>query len=196
MSKRIFDFVISLLAAFILLPLFVVIALCIKFSSSGPVFYLQKRVGLGGVDFNIFKFRTMKPGSDKKGLLTIGKQDSRVTKVGYYLRKYKLDELPQLFNVLAGSMSLVGPRPEVRKYVDMYTVDQRRVLQVKPGITDYASIEFSNESELLAKADDHEREYVQIILPEKLRLNLKYLEEKSFSTDVKILLTTVAKIVT
>lgn len=136
----------------------------------------------------------MKPDSDKKGLLTVGGRDPRVTGIGYFLRKYKLDELPQLINVLVGEMSLVGPRPEVRKYVDMYSPEQLRVLDVQPGITDYASIEYSNENELLAKSSDPEKTYIEEIMPAKLKLNMKYIEEKSLGTDLKIIFRTIGKI--
>ena len=151
-------------------------------------------MGKNGKDFLLWKFRTMKPDSDKKGLLTVGGRDPRVTGIGYFLRKYKLDELPQLFNVLSGEMSLVGPRPEVRKYVEMYSPEQLKVLEVKPGITDYASIEYSKENELLAKSSDPEKTYIEEIMPAKLKLNMKYIEEKSFWTDLKIIFRTVGKI--
>ncbi len=144
-----------------------------------PVFYLQTRVGLNGKDFKLFKFRTMHKDSDKKGLLTVGGRDPRVTTIGYYLRKYKLDELPQLFNVLFGTMSLVGPRPEVRKYVDLYTKEQQQVLSVKPGITDFASLEYINENDLLAKSSDPEKIYIDEIMPAKLALNSKYIQQQS-----------------
>ena len=137
----------------------------------------------------------MQTGADKKGLLTVGSKDSRVTRIGYYLRKYKLDELPQLFNVLFGSMSLVGPRPEVRKYVDLYNQEQQQVLSVKPGITDYASIEYANENEILAKAQNPEQTYINEIMPHKLLLNLKYIHEQGFVTDIKIIFRTIGKIV-
>ncbi|HET6992606.1 MAG TPA: sugar transferase, partial [Bacteroidia bacterium] len=142
----------------------------------------------------LWKFRTMKTDSDKKGLLTVGGRDPRITRLGYYLRKYKIDELPQLINVLTGDMSLVGPRPEVRKYVDMYTPDQLQVLDVQPGITDYASIEYSNENELLAKSADPEKTYIEEVMPAKLKLNMKYISEKSFGTDLKIIFRTIGKI--
>jgi lipopolysaccharide/colanic/teichoic acid biosynthesis glycosyltransferase len=170
------------------------ISILIFFNSGFKVFYFQNRVGQGGKDFKLFKFRTMHPDADKKGLLTIGGRDPRVTPIGYYLRKYKLDELPQLLNVLIGNMSLVGPRPEVRKYVEMYNLEQQGVLSVKPGITDYASIVFSNENELLSQADDPEYFYINEILPQKLRLNLQYIKDQSFFTDVKIIFKTIAKI--
>jgi len=163
--------------------------------SKGGVFYRQIRVGKDDTDFYLLKFRTMQSGSDKKGLLTVGNRDKRVTRVGYHLRKYKLDELPQLFNVLFGSMSLVGPRPEVRKYVDLYTDEQKRVLLVKPGITDYASIEYVNENELLALASNPEETYIKDIMPHKIQLNLKYINDASFMTDVKIILQTILKII-
>lgn len=136
----------------------------------------------------------MRSNADKSGLLTVGGRDSRITKVGYYIRKYKVDELPQLINVLLGDMSLVGPRPEVRKYVDLYTADQLNVLNAKPGITDYASIEYSNENEILGKAADPEKVYIEEIMPAKLKLNLKYIEEQGILTDLKIIFRTVFKI--
>ncbi len=194
MTKRLFDILFAFFALLILLPFFVAIAVKIKFNSAGPIFYLQKRVGKNNNDFSIFKFRTMKVNSDKAGLLTVGMNDSRITKVGVVLRKYKLDELPQLLNVLLGNMSLVGPRPEVRKYVDMYNAEQLKVLTVKPGITDYASILYSHENELLAKAADPEKEYIENIMPHKLQLNVEYIRTHTFMGDIKILLNTVAKI--
>jgi lipopolysaccharide/colanic/teichoic acid biosynthesis glycosyltransferase len=178
-----------------LLPVFILIALFVTLDSSGGIFYRQIRVGKKNNDFFLLKFRTMQTGADKKGLLTVGSKDSRVTRVGYYLRKYKLDELPQLFNVLFGSMSLVGPRPEVRKYVDLYNAEQQQVLLVKPGITDYASIEYSNENEILAKAPNPEQTYINEIMPHKLSLNLKYIKEQGLLTDLKIILKTIGKIV-
>jgi lipopolysaccharide/colanic/teichoic acid biosynthesis glycosyltransferase len=156
---------------------------------------MQTRVGLNSSDFKIFKFRTMHVNADKAGLLTVGGRDPRVTPIGFFLRKYKLDELPQLLNVLFGSMSLVGPRPEVRKYVDLYNAEQQKVLSVKPGITDYASIEYSKENELLAKSNDPERTYIDEIMPAKLLLNQKYIAEKSLTTDMKIIWLTFKKII-
>lgn len=194
MAKRLFDIVASFIGLIILSPFFIIISMLILLSGRGGIFYRQVRVGKDGVDFRIWKFRTMRPDSDKKGLLTVGGKDPRVTRVGYFLRKSKLDEIPQLINVLVGEMSLVGPRPEVRKYVNMYTPDQLRVLDVRPGITDYASIEYRNENELLAKSSDPERTYVDEVMPAKLRLNMKYIEEKSLWTDVKILFRTGWKI--
>lgn len=164
-------------------------------TSGFPIFYLQIRVGRNGQDFKLFKFRTMHTDADKKGLLTVGGHDPRVTKIGYYLRKYKLDELPQLFNVLFGTMSLVGPRPEVRKYVDLYTNEQKQVLSVRPGITDFASLEFINENDLLAKSSNPEQTYINEVMPAKLSLNAKYIEQQGVLTDLKIILNTILKIV-
>ncbi len=192
--KRLFDIVCSLIGILILLPVFILIAFFVGFGSRGGVFYIQKRVGKNGVDFSLYKFRTMKVGSDQKGLLTVGARDSRITGIGYFLRKYKLDELPQLFNVLFGSMSLVGPRPEVRKYVELYNEEQRQVLSVKPGITDHASIEYVNENEVLAKSSNPEETYIKEVMPHKLQLNLKYIREQSFGTDLKLIFRTLGKI--
>ena len=196
MLKRAFDVTVSTVALLILFPVFVILSLVILFSSRGPVFYRQVRVGKNNTDFRIFKFRTMYTGSDKKGLITVGGRDSRITTAGYFLRKYKLDELPQLLNVIAGDMSLVGPRPEVRKYVLLYNTEQLRVLTVKPGITDYASIEYAYENELLGKAADPDQEYIKVIMPAKLDLNLKYIREQSLRTDLGILWKTLVRIVT
>jgi lipopolysaccharide/colanic/teichoic acid biosynthesis glycosyltransferase len=167
----------------------------ILIDSRGGTFYRQLRVGKNDREFYLLKFRTMQSGSDKKGLLTVGSRDSRVTRIGYYLRKYKLDELPQLFNVLFGSMSMVGPRPEVRKYVDLYNTEQKKVLCVKPGITDYASIQYVNENELLAKAVNPEETYINDIMPHKILLNLKYINDQGFVTDIKIIFRTILKII-
>lgn len=194
MLKRGFDLFFSLIGIVFLLPVFIVISLLILIESKGGVFYLQTRVGKHEKDFKLFKFRTMTIGADKKGLLTVGAKDSRITRVGYWLRKYKLDELPQLVNVLLGEMSLVGPRPEVRKYVDLYSTEQLRVLKVKPGITDYASIEYSNENEVLAQVTDPDKVYTEQIMPDKLLLNLKYINAPGLVTDIKIILKTIIKI--
>jgi len=194
MLKRSFDILFSFAALIILLPVFILIAVSIFLTSNGPVFYVQQRVGRNNKNFSLFKFRTMKTGADKTGLLTVGSRDPRVTAIGYYLRKYKLDELPQLFNVLIGNMSLVGPRPEVRKYVDLYDEEQKKVLCVKPGITDYASLEYINENELLAQSSDPEKTYINEVMPAKLKLNRIYISEKSFWVDLKIIARTAAKI--
>lgn len=195
MLKRLFDLMITLPMLLLVSPFFLIIAFLIKTGSKGPVFYKQVRVGLNNRDFKIFKFRTMHINADKAGLLTVGGRDPRVTPIGFFLRKYKLDELPQLLNVLFGSMSLVGPRPEVRKYVDLYNIEQQKVLSVKPGITDYASIEYSEENDLLAKSSDPEKTYIDEIMPAKLLLNQKYIAEKSIITDIKIIWMTATKII-
>ncbi len=194
MIKRLFDIVAALLGIIILSPLLLIIALLIAIDSRGGIFYKQSRVGKDMKEFYLFKFRTMFSDSDKKGLLTVGMRDSRITKIGYTLRKYKLDELPQLFNVLNGTMSIVGPRPEVPKYVAMYTADQKKVLSVKPGITDYASIEYANENAILAKAENPEELYIKEVMPAKLALNEKYIQEMGFATDLKIIFKTIGKI--
>lgn len=195
MIKRLFDIIASLVGIIILIPFFFVICIVMIVSCGLPIFYLQTRVGKNGKDFKLFKFRTMHLDADKKGLLTVGGRDPRVTKIGYYLRKYKLDELPQLFNVLLGTMSLVGPRPEVRKYVDLYTVEQQQVLLVKPGITDYASLEYINENELLAKSPNPEETYISQVMPAKLELNKKYIQQHSILIDFTIIIKTIGKII-
>ena len=192
--KRGFDIIFSLIGLILLLPLLLIIAIIIKLESKGSVFYKQVRVGKNNADFKIFKFRTMFTGSDKKGLLTVGNKDPRVTKVGYFLRKYKLDELPQLINVLQGNMSFVGPRPEVRHYVNHYSESDLEILSVKPGITDYASIYFRNEVEILKKANDPEQLYINEILPKKIALNKKYIAQNNIGTDIKIILKTISTI--
>ena len=189
------DIFFSLIGLIVLFPLFLVISLIITLDSKGGVFYKQTRVGKDGKDFKLFKFRSMAVGSDKKGLLTVGGNDSRITKPGYFIRKYKIDELPQLINVFIGDMSLVGPRPEVRKYVDLYNQEQQKVLSVQPGITDYASIAYINENEVLGNSENPEKTYIEEVMPSKLKLNLKYIEEKSVVTDIKIIFKTIAKII-
>jgi lipopolysaccharide/colanic/teichoic acid biosynthesis glycosyltransferase len=171
----------------ILSPFFILIALVIKITSKGPVFFLQDRVGLNGKIFKIVKFRTMFVNSESKGSLTVGGKDPRVTEFGYFLRKFKLDELPQLINVLSGEMSFVGPRPEVPKYVKLYTPEQRIVLNVKPGITDNASIKFRNENELLSNASDPEEFYITQIMPEKIVINLDYIKRRTFFSDLGVM---------
>jgi lipopolysaccharide/colanic/teichoic acid biosynthesis glycosyltransferase len=194
MAKRIFDFLASLFGIALLLPFFLLISVWIIIDSGFPVFFLQSRVGKGGREFKLIKFRSMKKASEKAGQLTVGNADPRITPSGRFLRKYKLDELPQLFNVLAGDMSLVGPRPEVRKYTELYSEDQKKILNVKPGITDYASIEYSNEKELLGKAGNPEQFYIEVIMPAKLELNKKYLENPGLGSDLKIIWLTLKKI--
>ncbi len=194
MIKRIFDVVFSFFGLVFLSPFFLVVSIFIAIDSRGGVFYRQKRVGKGNVDFLLWKFRTMVSGADKKGLLTVGHSDSRVTKVGRFLRKYKIDEFPQLINIIKGEMSLVGPRPEVPKYVSLYTPEQMKVLDVKPGLTDYASIEYIDESELLALSDDPEKTYIEIVLPKKIKLNFKYIQEQNLKNDFFILFKTMVRI--
>ena len=188
--KRLFDIVASGLGLLVLSPLFLIIAIWIKLDSKGPVFYRQVRVGWHNKDFRIFKFRSMRVGSDKGSLVTIGGRDPRVTRSGYWIRKFKLDELPQLINVFIGDMSLVGPRPEVRHYVDYWTPEQMHVLDVRPGITDPASIKFRNENELMEKADDPEKYYIEVIMQEKLKLYLEYVHNHSFWGDIGLIFKT------
>lgn len=188
--KRLFDLVASGLGLLACSPLFLIIAIWIKLDSKGSVFYRQIRVGRNNRDFRIFKFRSMRVGSDKGSLVTIGERDSRVTRSGYYIRKYKLDELPQLINVLIGDMSLVGPRPEVRHYVNYWTKEQMHVLDVRPGITDPASIRFRNENELMEKAEDAEHYYINVIMQEKIRLYLDYVRNASFFYDLRLIFKT------
>lgn len=194
--KRLFDITASGLGLLVLSPLFLILAAWIKLDSPGPVFYRQVRVGRGNKDFRLFKFRSMRVGSDKKGLITVGGHDPRVTRSGYWIRKYKLDELPQLINVFIGDMSLVGPRPEVRKYVDLYTPEQLHVLDVRPGITDMASIRYRNENELLEQAADPEQYYRDVVMQDKLRINLEYIADHSFIKDLKIIFMTFKAVVT
>lgn len=193
--KRLTDIVLCLLGLIILSPFLIILSLFVLFSGKGGIFFFQKRVGRHNKDFNLIKFRTMRPGSEQKGQLTVGSRDARITRVGYFLRKYKLDELPQLLNVLTGDMSLVGPRPEVRKYVDLYTPEQKQVLAVRPGITDEASIKYFEESDLLAGAEDPEKMYVERIMPEKLRINLEYIQHRSLGRDMGILFRTFGRMV-
>jgi lipopolysaccharide/colanic/teichoic acid biosynthesis glycosyltransferase len=187
---RILDFLFSFLGLILLSPFFLLIALFIKLSSSGPVLYKQSRIGLNGLEFDVFKFRSMRQNSDKLGLITVGGRDPRVTSIGYYLRKYKLDELPQLINVLIGDMSLVGPRPEVKKYVDLYTIDQKKVLSIRPGITDWASIYYRDENIILGKSTDPENDYIEKVMPDKLTYNLIYFENYGTVEYFKIIFST------
>jgi len=188
--KRLFDIVASGLGLLVLSPLFLIIAIWIKLDSKGPVFYRQVRVGRNNKDFRIFKFRSMRVGADKGSLVTIGGRDPRVTRSGYWIRKFKLDELPQLINVFIGDMSLVGPRPEVRHYVDFWTPEQMHVLDVRPGITDPASIKFRNENELMEKAEDPEKYYIEVIMQEKSKLYLEYVNHHSFFGDIGLIFKT------
>jgi len=195
MGKRLFDLLVSVVGLILISPVFLIIAILIKIFSPGPIFFLQERVGINGHLFKLFKFRTMKMDSDKFAPITIGQRDPRITGVGHFLRKFKLDELPQLINVVKGEMSLVGPRPEVEKFVKLYSQQQLRVISVKPGITDYASIEFRNENELLDGKPDPVDFYIREIMPVKLDLNLKYIDNQSFLGDIRIMFKTVFLII-
>ena len=192
---RVCDIVFSFFGLLFLSPLFLIIALWIIIDNPGPVFYRQQRVGKDGKDFGLLKFRSMRVGADKMSLITIGDRDPRVTRAGYYIRKYKIDELPQLWNVLTGDMSLVGPRPEVRRYVDLYTDEQRKVLSVRPGITDYASIEYIDENRHLAQSTDPDKTYIEQIMPAKIALNMRYIDHKTLGEYLKILFLTMTKII-
>ncbi len=194
MGKRLMDIIASGVGLIILAPFFLLFSIVIKIDSRGPVFYLQKRVGKGGRLFKLFKFRTMRRGADKLAPITVGKRDARITRIGNVLRKFKLDELPQLINVFKGEMSLVGPRPELKKFVDLYNEQQQKVIGIKPGITDYASIQFRNENDLLEGKDDPVDFYIKEIMPLKLSLNLKYIDERSLWLDLKIITRTLVSI--
>lgn len=194
MVKRIIDIAVSSLGLLFLAPFFLLLAVITVVDSSGPVFYLQERVGKGGSPFKLFKFRTMHVGSDKHAAITVGERDSRITTAGYWLRKFKIDELPQLINVLKGEMTLVGPRPELKKFVDLYSADQLKVIAVKPGITDPASIQFRSENKLLEGKSDPIDYYIREIMPVKLEINLRYIENQSFWLDIKIMFQTIRAI--
>lgn len=191
---RFFDILFSFLGLILLLPVFLVIAIAIVIDSRGGVFYTQERAGKNSQYFNLIKFRTMRSGSDKQGGLTVGNHDSRITRTGLFLRRYKLDELPQLYNVLKGEMSIVGPRPELRKYVNLYTIEQKKVLEVRPGITDIASMEYIDENEILAASSDPEKTYIHEIMPAKLELNRKFIEDQSLGHYFRIIGMTLRKI--
>lgn len=193
--KRTFDIVVSLLGLTVLLPIFIVIAVIIKLDSKGPVFFRQVRVGKDGREFKIFKFRTMVTNAEKKGMQITVDKDNRITKSGWFLRKYKIDELPQLINVALGDMSFVGPRPEVPKYVATFNKKQKIILKIKPGITDIASIHYRDESSLLSKSLDPEKIYIEEILPKKIELNLKYIEKMSMTYDILLILKTIYKVI-
>lgn len=191
MGIRFFDVLFSLLGILFLTPFFLLISILIIIDSKGGIFFFQTRVGKNSEDFSLVKFRTMISDPARNQLLTIGKCDERITKVGYYLRKYKVDELTQLFNVLLGNMSIVGPRPEVRKYVNLYNEDQRIILSIKPGITDYASIKFKNENDILALSDNPEKTYIEEIMPAKINLNMTYINDPSLRNYFRILYLTI-----
>jgi lipopolysaccharide/colanic/teichoic acid biosynthesis glycosyltransferase len=192
--KRLFDLILACISMVILLPVFLIIAIWIVLDSRGGIFYRQTRVGRANKDFCLYKFRSMHPGADAKGLLTVGSKDPRVSSAGYYLRKAKLDELPQLLNIIKGEMSIVGPRPEVRKYVTLYTAEQQKVLDVRPGLTDYASLEYFEENKILSASADPEKVYIEEIMPAKLELNLRYIKEQSMMLDIRIIGRTISKI--
>lgn len=194
MIRTLFDRIAALTGLLVLSPFLIVIAIAISLDSRGGVFFVQTRVGKDFKPFGLFKFRTMRPFAEKAGKLTIGNNDPRITKVGAFLRKYKLDELPQLFNVLNGTMNLVGPRPEVPEYVEYYSKEQRKVLSVKPGITDYASLLYFNENELLAQSENPRETYITVVMPRKLKLNLEYIEKRSFGEDLRIIFKTLRRI--
>ena len=195
MGKRLFDILSSFFVLIHIWPFMLIIAMLVVFSGRGGVFFTQKRVGRNEKEFKLYKFRTMRLDSEQKGQLTVGGDDPRITKAGRLLRRFKLDELPQLLNVLAGSMSVVGPRPEVSKYTNMYTPEQKKVLSVRPGLTDYASIEYIDENDLLGQSQDPEKTYIDEVMPAKLKLNLKYIEEQGFLTDLRIIFKTLGKII-
>ncbi len=193
--KRVFDLVFSFIGLVLLSPLFFLVALIIRLDDFGQIFYLQERVGLCKKVFKIYKFRTMKPQSDLQGLLTVGVNDQRITRFGYHLRKYKVDELPQLINVLKGEMSFVGPRPEVKRFVDYYSKEQLKVFSVKPGMTDKASIIYRNESDLLAQSKNSEQYYLDVVMPNKLKINLEYIEKNNIWQDIFIIVDTIKSVV-
>jgi len=193
-GKRLLDIIVSLISIILLLPIFVVIAILIKLDTKGPIFYIQQRVGRDFKKFGLYKFRTMVANADKIGPLVTKDRDPRITRVGYYLRKWKLDELPQFFNVLKGDMSLVGPRPEVERYIDLFRDEYKVILSIKPGITDYATIHFRDEEDIIAQFEDVEKGYTEIVLPKKIELYKKYIEEISLMTDIKILFLTFLKV--
>lgn len=193
--KRLFDICVSFIVLMLFLPFGILISITIVCESRGGVFYRQQRVGKNGIPFRLWKFRTMRVNADKLGKLTVGMRDPRITRVGYFIRKSKLDEFPQFINVLLGEMSIVGPRPEVQEYVDLYTSEQREVLSVKPGITDYASLEYFKENELLGQSDNPRETYIQEIMPAKIALNKKYIANPTLSQDIKIMWQTFLKMI-
>lgn len=191
---RFFDILFSGLGLLVLSPLFLVLYVLIRIESRGGGFYSQERTGKDGVPFRLYKFRSMRKDADKGRLITIGGHDPRITRMGYFIRKYKLDELPQLWNVFTGDMSLVGPRPEVGKYTDLYTEEQRKVLSVRPGITDWASIEYVDENEILEYAEDPDKTYVEQIMPDKIRYNMRWIDRQGIVEYFKIIFCTFFRI--
>ena len=196
MLKRLFDVVLSVIGILLLFPILLLISILIKLDSKGPILFIQGRVGKNNKDFNIFKFRTMSVQSDKKGLLTLGNNDSRITRMGYVLRRYKIDEFPQLINILKGDMSFVGPRPELRYYVNFYNDDDMKIFEVRPGITGLASLKYRNEVELLKAAKDPEAFFIKTIIPDKLKYNKTYISKQNFFFDLKLILLTIFKVIT
>ena len=193
--KRLFDLLVSLCVILLFLPFGILISIAIVCESRGGVFYRQERVGKHGIPFRLWKFRTMRVNADKLGKLTVGMRDPRITRVGYFIRKSKLDEFPQFLNVFVGEMSVVGPRPEVQEYVELYTPDQREVLSVKPGITDYASLEYFKENELLGNSENPRETYIREIMPAKIALNKKYIANPTLGQDIKIMWLTFLKMI-
>ncbi|MCF7560760.1 sugar transferase [Sabulilitoribacter multivorans] len=196
MIKRSFDVVFSLIGLIVLAPILIIISILIKLDSKGPILFIQGRVGKNNKDFNIYKFRTMRIQSETKGLLTLGNNDSRITKIGYFLRRYKIDEFPQLINILKGDMSFVGPRPELRYYVNFYNEDDMKIFVVRPGITGLASLKYRNEVELLKAAKDPEDFFIHTIIPDKLKYNKEYIKRRNFFFDLKLIFITIIKVIT
>lgn len=196
MLKRLFDVILSVIGLAVISPILILISILIKLDSKGPILFIQGRVGKGNKDFNIYKFRTMRVESNKKGLLTLGNSDSRITKIGYFLRRYKIDEFPQLINIIKGDMSFVGPRPELRYYVNFYTKDDMRIFQVRPGITGLASLKYRNEVELLKAAKNPEELFIKTIIPDKLKYNKEYIKRQSLFFDLKLIVLTIIKVIT
>lgn len=192
--KRLFDILFSLIILILFLPFGIIISLLIVIESKGGIYYKQERIGKNGNPFYLLKFRSMRTNADKLGKLTVGMRDPRITRIGYFIRKFKLDEFPQFINVLKGEMSIVGPRPDVKEYVDLYTDEQRTILLVKPGITDYASLEYFEESDLLAQSSNPEKTYIEEIMPAKIRLNQKYIANPNLFVDLKIIFLTAKRI--
>lgn len=196
MLKRLFDVILSVIGLAVISPILILISILIKLDSKGPILFIQGRVGKDNKDFNIYKFRTMRVESNKKGLLTLGNSDSRITKIGYFLRRYKIDEFPQLINIIKGDMSFVGPRPELRYYVNFYTKDDMRIFQVRPGITGLASLKYRNEVELLKAAKNPEEFFIKTIIPDKLKYNKEYIKRQSLFFDLKLIVLTIIKVIT
>ncbi|MFI0429156.1 sugar transferase [Mariniflexile sp. HMF6888] len=194
-AKRCFDVICAIIGLMILAPFLLLISILIKLDSKGPILFIQGRVGKNNTDFNIYKFRTMRMQSETKGLLTLGNRDSRITKIGYVLRRYKIDEFPQLINILKGDMSFVGPRPELRYYVNFYNEDDMEIFAVRPGITGLASLKYRNEVELLKAAENPEEFFINTIIPDKLKFNKEYIKKRNFFFDLKLIFITIIKVV-